>query len=110
MLKNVPHVLSPALLKILCEMGHGDTIVLADANFPAQSYAARMQVVRCDGLGIPQLLDAILQFFPLDRYIPQPVTLMDTQPGEQVDTSIWHEYDLLIHKYEKHLANGIRHM
>ena len=110
MLKNVPHVLSPALLKILCEMGHGDTLVLADANFPAQSYAAYMQVVRCDGLGIPQLPDAILQFFPLDRYVPQPVTLMETLPGEQVDTSIWREYESLFQKHETLLESGIRHM
>ena len=59
---------------------------------------------------IPQLLDAILQFFPLDRYVPQPVTLMETLPGEQVDTSIWREYESLFQKHETLLESGIRHM
>ena len=83
MLKNVPHILSPALLKILAEMGHGDTIVLGDANFPAETMAAGHQIVRCDGLGIPPLLDAILRFLPLDTYVPQPVSLMETVPGDR---------------------------
>ena len=37
MLKNIPPILSPELLKVLCEMGHGDEIILADGNFPAES-------------------------------------------------------------------------
>lgn len=110
MLKNVPQVLSPALLKVLCEMGHGDTIVLADANFPAESMAQNSRVVRCDGLGIPLLLDAVLQYFPLDRYVAQPVTLMEIAPGDPADTSIWREYESLVQKHEKLSQNGVRHM
>jgi len=110
MLKNVPHILSPALLKVLCEMGHGDTIVLADANFPAESYATHMQVVRCDGLSIPDLLDAILQMIPLDRYIPQPATLMEVVPGDPVETPIWKEYESILTNREKITENEIRHM
>ena len=64
MLKNIPKILSPELLKILMEMGHGDEIVLADGNFPAEAIGQR--VVRCDGHGVTELLDAIMRFFPLD--------------------------------------------
>lgn len=110
MLKNVPRILSPELLKILCEMGHGDTIVLADANFPAESTAVGKKIVRCDGLGIPDLLDAILMIFPLDRYVAQPVTLMETVPGDPADTSIWIRYEMLLHKHEKLEEKSIRRM
>ena len=110
MLKNIPYILSPELLKVLCEMGHGDTLVLADANFPAQSYASRAKVVRCDGLGIPALLDAILQVIPLDRYVPQPATLMEIVPGDPVETPIWSEYEALLLKHEKLQPGDIRHL
>ncbi len=110
MLKNVPYILSPALLKVLCEMGHGDTIVLADANFPSQSYASHTQVIRCDGLGIPELLDAILQMIPLDRYVPQPATLMQVVPGDPVETPVWKEYEALLLQHETLEEKDIRHM
>ena len=66
MLKNIPAIISPGLLKALMEMGHGDEIVIADGNYPAES--AGNKVIRADSLGIPELLKAILQFFPLDTY------------------------------------------
>jgi hypothetical protein len=72
MLKGIPGILSPDLLKILMEMGHGDEIVLADGNFPAAAYAQRL--VRCDGHGVPELLDAILELFPLDTYVSNTYT------------------------------------
>jgi len=61
MLKSIPPIISPELLKVLMEMGHGDEIVLADGNYPSES--AGTKVIRADGLGIPELLKAILQFF-----------------------------------------------
>ena len=64
MLKNVPKILSPELLKVLCEMGHGDEIVIGDANFPSQTFGKR--VIRADGLSGTELLDAILKMIPLD--------------------------------------------
>lgn len=70
MLKGIPSVLPPDLLKILMEMGHGDEIVIGDGNFPAASCAARL--VRCDGHTAPEILDAILQLMPLDTYVPAP--------------------------------------
>ncbi len=89
MLKNVPKILSPQLLKILCEMGHGDEIVIADANFPAENYGKR--VVRADGLGGVALLDAILKMIPLDTYADENFMLMQTTQGDPTPT-IWAEY------------------
>lgn len=95
MLKGIPPILSPELLKILCEMGHGDELVLGDGNFPAASNARRL--VRCDGHGVPALLDAILQVYPLDTYVESPVLLMATTQGDPTPT-IWATYAEIIKK------------
>ena len=79
MLKGIPSIISPDLMKVLMEMGHGDEIVLADGNFPSASHAQRL--IRCDGHGVPELLTAIMQFFPLDTYVDNPVSLMAVVPG-----------------------------
>lgn len=97
MLKGIPSILSPQLVKILMEMGHGDEIVLADAHFPAASHAK--QLVRCDGIAIPQLLEAILQLFPLDEYVTHPLSLMNVVSGDNVDTSIWDVYQEKVGAY-----------
>lgn len=104
MLKGIPSILSPELLKVLMEMGHGDEIVLADGNFPAASHAKRL--VRCDGHGMPELLEAVLQLFPLDPYVTHPVTLMEVVPGDPVETPIWETYRTIINRYEPE-ANGV---
>ena len=88
MLKGIPKILSPELLKILCEMGHSDQIVLSDGNFPAESMGKDCKVIRCDGHGVPELLDAILSVFPLDTYVEKPVNLMEVVPGDNVETPI----------------------
>ena len=98
MLKNIPKILSPEMVKTLMEMGHGDEIVIADGNFPAETYGKR--VVRCDGHGVPELLDAIMQLFPLDTYTEKPVMLMEVVPGDPVVPTIWDEYKDIINKYE----------
>ena len=98
MLRNIPPVLSPALLKALREMGHGDTLVLADRNFPSESMGRNSLVIRCDGLGIPELLDAILTLLPLDTYVPKPVSFMQVVPGDPVETPIWEEYRAIVRK------------
>lgn len=90
MLKGIPKIIPPELLKILDEMGHGDEIVLGDGNFPAVSMGQR--VVRCDGSGMPELLDAILQLFPLDTFVPKPVGLMQVVPGDPYKPEIWERY------------------
>ena len=96
MLKKIPKVLSPELLKVLCEMGHGDRLVLADGNFPSESVGHQAVVIRCDGHGVPELLEAILEFFPLDTSVEKPVKLMAVTPGEKVETPIWATYEALI--------------
>jgi L-fucose mutarotase len=94
MLKNVPPILSPDLMKTLLEMGHGDEIVLADGNFPAASVARRL--IRCDGHGVPELLEAVLKFFPLDIYVDRPVGLMAVVPGDKTKPTIWEQYHTII--------------
>jgi L-fucose mutarotase len=94
MLKGIPTILSPELLKILMEMGHGDEIVIADGNFPAASHAQRL--VRCDGHGAPQLLDAILQLFPLDTFVTHSVALMAVVSGDNYSPEIWPTYKKII--------------
>ena len=100
MLKGISPMLSPELLKVLCEMGHGDSIVIADGNFPAQSMGKNGIVIRMGGHGVPEILEAILQVFPLDQYVDQPVSLMERVPGDNADVSIWKTYDKLIEAAE----------
>lgn len=98
MLKNVPSILTPELLRIMMEMGHGDEIVIGDGNFPAASNARRL--VRLDGHGVCDILDAMLQFFPLDTYVDAPVGLMAVTPGDDVKPVIWDEYRQIIARRE----------
>ena len=93
MLKGIPSIISPELLKILMEMGHGDELVIGDGNFPGQSMGKKC--VRCDGHNAPELLEAILKLFPLDIY-QKPVYLMDKVPGDTVETPIWDTYAEII--------------
>lgn len=94
MLKGIPKVLSPQLVQVLMEMGHGDEIVLGDGNFPASSLGPT--VVRADGHGVPEILSAILQLMPLDPYVACPVALMQVTPGDPVETPIWETYRSLL--------------
>jgi len=96
MLKGIPSIISPELLKVLCEMGHGDTIVIADGNFPSESVGKDAVVIRADGHGVPELLEAILKLFPLDTYVEKPVSLMQVVPGDKVETPIWDTYKALV--------------
>ncbi|WP_432663344.1 L-fucose mutarotase [Wukongibacter baidiensis] len=96
MLKGIPKIIPPQLMKILMEMGHGDEIVIADGNFPAESMGQR--VVRCDGSDVPSLLEAIIKFFPLDTYTPYPVGLMEVVKGDQTKPTIWEKYREIIAK------------
>lgn len=90
MLIGIPEILSPALLKVLMEMGHGDEIVLADGNFPAESMGQR--VVRCDGHPVVPILDAVLRFFPLDTFVQKPVFCMAVVSGDKTKPAIWEEF------------------
>lgn len=103
-LKGIPAILSPELLHVLAKMGHGDEIVLADANFPTSSICqAGPKEVRADGHGIPALLEAILQLLPLDAYVNSPAILMELVPGDKakgLPTPVWGKYQEIINKAE----------
>ena len=96
MLKGIPKILSPELLKVLCEMGHSDRLVIADGNFPAESIGKNAKVVRMDGHGTCEILEAVLQLFPLDTYVEHPVNLMQVMPGDDVETPIWDSYNNIV--------------
>lgn len=101
MLKGIPKILSPELLKVLCEMGHSDRLVIADGNFPSESMGKNAKVIRCDGHGVPELLEAILTVFPLDTYVETPVSLMQVVPGDNVETPIWDEYKEIVSRFDE---------
>lgn len=97
MLHGIPPLISPDLMCSLMKMGHGDEIVLADGNFPADSHAQR--VIRLDGHGVPDILDAILQFFPLDTFVDQPAGVMHPVDAQTEEPPIWSTYQELIQKH-----------
>lgn len=101
MLKGIPNILSPELLKRLCEMGHSDQLVIGDGNFPAESVGKDCYVIRMDGHTVPEILDAILQVFPLDQYAEHPVSIMEKVPGDTVETPIWDEFEKIVSKYDE---------
>ena len=103
MLKNTPKIVSPELLKVLCEMGHGDEIVIADANFPAETYGKR--VIRTDGLGGVELLKAILKLIPLDTYAEKNMLLMETTNGDPTP-EIWAKYEKTANKEDPNVRMG----
>lgn len=90
MLKGIPSLLSPELLYLMAQMGHGDELVLADGNFPAVSVAQR--VVRADGHGVLPILEAMLPLFPLDSFVEQPAAVMRRVDRPDEAAPIWHEY------------------
>ena len=101
MLKGISPLLSPELLKALDEMGHGDTLVIADGNFPAESVGKNAKVIRADGHGVPELLDAVLALLPLDAYVDAPISLMEVVPGDTCGTpKIWDKYKDILHRHE----------
>ncbi len=97
MLKGIPSIISPELLKVLMEMGHGDEIVIGDGNFPGKSI--NENCLRCDGHGVPELLEAILTLMPLDTY-QDPAYIMEKVPGDEaVPTPIIDKYREIIKPY-----------
>jgi L-fucose mutarotase len=89
MLKGISPVISPDLLKVLSEMGHGDEIILADAHFPAHTLCKH--VLRADGIGIPALLEGIIPLFELDSYSP-PLIMMAAVEGDMLDPDVEKRY------------------
>jgi L-fucose mutarotase len=97
MLKGISPLLSPELLAVLCRMGHGDEIVLADAHFPGETMNSR--VLRADGLRIPALIGAILPLFELDAYVPDPLVMMAAVAGDRLDDNVLASYRAVIEQH-----------
>ncbi len=106
MLKRISKLVSPELIKVLCEMGHGDEIVIADGNFPAANFGKR--VVRADGIGGPEMLDAILSLIPLDAYSDPNFILMRLMKCDEgkINPVIWDKYKKIAQKRDKHVNFG----
>ena len=106
MLKNVPKLLSPELLKVLCEMGHGDEIVIADANFPSNALGKR--VIRADGISGTAMLEAVLSVIPLDTYSDPNMMLMQLVPSDEgkVNPVIWEEYKKIANRLDDNAKVG----
>ena len=104
MLKGIPEVISPELLKALAEMGHGDTIVIGDDFFPAVTMSERNCVINADGIGGPELLEAILKLMPVDSdYMEHPIMLMDIEEsmkGKVETPAVWEQYMQVADKME----------
>ncbi len=103
MLKNIPSIIPPELMKIMMEMGHGDELLICDGNYPKLGCPERC--VRMDGHGIPEIPDAILRFFPLDSYVEHPAILMAVLPNDPYKPEIWDVYREIGKRYEQ---NGLR--
>lgn len=100
MLKGVPSVLSPDMIKVLAEMGHGDEIVIGDMHYPAASTAKNI-LLRADGIGSVQLIDAIMHVWVLDRAVEKPFLIMQKQACDaHLDLPVHEEYFKLVEKYD----------
>ncbi len=99
MLKGVSPLLSPDLLHALASMGHGDEIVIADANFPAARYAQRL--IRTPGIQAPSLLEAVLTVLPLDDFVEQAAFTMQVVGDAQAVPDVVREFDELL------IAHGV---
>ncbi len=102
MLKGISPVLSPELLSVLCRMGHGDEIVLADAHFPGETFNGL--VLRADGIRIPALLEGILPLFELDAYVDAPLIMMAAVKGDKLDPAVEKAYLQPIRKHAPKFA------
>lgn len=90
MLKGIPEVISPELMFALMNMGHGDEIVIADGNFPADTNAQRL--VRADGHDVCSILKAVIQFFPLDAFAEDNAVIMEVVDPNAPKPEIWKEF------------------
>ena len=106
MLKGLPKILSPELLKILCEMGHGDEIVIADANFPSETFGKR--VIRADGISGCAMLEAIMKVFPLDTYSNPNMILMQLMDCDKgvITPTIWDDYEKIVIENDSNVKIG----
>jgi L-fucose mutarotase len=107
MLKGISKIISSGLLKVLAEMGHGDEIVIADANFPSETYGKR--VIRADGIKGTDMLNVVLSLIPLDTYSSPNMILMELQDVDKgkINPLIWKEYEKIANSHDKNMQLGI---
>jgi L-fucose mutarotase len=98
LLKGIPHIVSPDLLYVLQEMGHGDTITIVDGNYPGAS--AGPELVRLDGHSATEVLEAILQLMPLDDFVDDPAICMQVVGSADKREPIMDEFDAIVKKHE----------
>ena len=113
MLTNIPAILSPELLAVLCEMGHSDVIVLGDANFPGKRFAheGNCKFLRADGISGTALLDAVLSVIPADAYVEKPVQLMQTMDCDKdLEIPIWKEYEQIVANHDARGKNAVGYL
>ena len=97
MLKGISPLVSPELLATLSSMGHGDEIIIAAAHFPGHTF--NENVIRADGLLVPDLLDAILPLFELDSYVDAPLVMMAAVEGDTLDPAVETAYRVPVDKH-----------
>ncbi len=98
MLKGIPTSISPELMHVMMSMGHGDDIVIADGNFPAESNAQR--IVRADGLDALSIVAAMLQFFPVDTFVDNPAMVMQPVDQDTPEPPIWSDFRRVLEQGE----------
>lgn len=98
MLKGVPTTISPELMQVMMSMGHGDEIVIADGNFPADSHAERL--VRCDGLGGLPVIEGILKFLPVDTFVDDVAVVMQPVDPNTPEPPIWEGFRRALERAE----------
>ncbi len=104
MLNNIPKILTGDLLKCLCDMGHGDVLIIADANFPGEKTAQRTafgSLIRCPGSSASEIFSAISGLFPLDfDYTLRPACVMDLTPSDKEKgmgtPEVWNEFSEIL--------------
>lgn len=104
MLKGIPPILGPELLQVLRAMGHGDELVIADANFPASSVGPR--VLRVDGVSGTELADAVLTLMPLDEFVPEQAFVMQVVGDPKARPAVFAEYEKVIAKHDPKAKMG----
>lgn len=114
MLNNISKLLTGEMLKVLCDMGHGDVLILADANFPGEKIAKDTtygKLIRSPGTDVAALYNAICDLFPLDAaYTENPVCVMDLTDGDKVKKmptpAAWEDFQNITHKNYPALSLG----
>lgn len=101
MLLNVPSILNGDILKTLCDMGHGDSLAIVDANYPAMTMGKR--VIQVPGSTATDMLKAVMMYFPLDHIMENPALLMAVEKKDResfggMGPEIFSRFDAIIHQ------------